>query len=84
MTRVRAVFEGVAFGRTERRSRPDTTSTSTAAAAVWGVDVNFESQPRSRIANRNFTRAEWREYFPEMPYQVTLPDLPASPELTPK
>ena len=29
------------------------------------------------------TREEWREYFPEKPYQATFADLPVSPELTP-
>ena len=49
-------------------------------------DVTPESwQPiAAQIANRNFTRAEWRRYFPEAPYHATFPDLPVPREATPK
>jgi hypothetical protein len=48
-------------------------------------DVDLESWLRraGRIANRNFTWKEWREYFPEAPYRATFPDLPVPPEVTP-
>ena len=26
-----------------------------------------------RIANRNFSRDEWRQYFPDKPYRPTFP-----------
>jgi hypothetical protein len=58
--------------------------------AGWGgvvlCDVDFESWQRRAglIANRNFTREEWRDYFPERPYHATFPDLPVPPEMTPK
>ncbi len=50
------------------------------------LDVDLESwqRPAGRIANRNFTRKEWRDYFPETPYRATFPDLPVPPEVTPK
>jgi WD domain, G-beta repeat/WD40-like Beta Propeller Repeat len=50
------------------------------------TDVDVESwQGRAgRLANRNFTREEWREYFSEKPYQATFPDLPVPPEVTPQ
>jgi WD40 repeat protein len=34
------------------------------------------------IANRNFTRAEWRQIFDTDPYQKVCPDLPAPPAST--
>ncbi len=51
---------------------------------LW--DVDFESWQRraGQIANRNFTRKEWREYFPDTPYHATFPDLPVPPQVTPK
>lgn len=30
-----------------------------------------------RIANRNLTRQEWRQYLGDLPYQKTCPGLPA-------
>ncbi len=49
-------------------------------------DVDLESWQRhaSRIANRNFTLKEWRDYFPDTPYRATFPDLPVPLEETPK
>ena len=46
------------------------------------LDVNLESwtQIAARTANRNFTRGEWRQYFPDQPYHATFPDLPVPPE----
>jgi hypothetical protein len=45
-------------------------------ANVW--DLNFSSlADRSRArANRNLTRAEWRDYMGGEPYRKTCPDLP--------
>jgi WD40 repeat protein len=36
-----------------------------------------------RIANRNLTRDEWRQYFPDEPYRPTFDDLPMPPEVNP-
>jgi WD40 repeat protein len=36
-----------------------------------------------RVANRNLTRAEWRQYFPGEDYQPTFSDLPVPPETDP-
>ena len=33
-----------------------------------------------RIANRNLTRAEWRQFFPDTPYRPTFDNLPVPPE----
>jgi WD40 repeat protein len=46
------------------------------------LTVTPESWERlaGQIANRNFTRDEWRRYFPDEPYRPTFPDLPVPPE----
>lgn len=49
---------------------------------LW--DVSFESwQARAcRIANRNLTRAEWKEYIGDIePYRATCPGLPVEQEV---
>ena len=51
---------------------------------LWDVDLESWQRRAGQIANRNFTREEWREYFPETPYHATFPDLPVPPEVTPK
>jgi WD40 repeat protein len=47
---------------------------------LWDVDLESWQRRAGRIANRNFTRKEWRDYFPETPYRKTFPDLPDPPE----
>jgi hypothetical protein len=49
------------------------------------LDMDLESWQRraGQIANRNFTRKEWRDYFPEERYHAIFPDLPVPPEATP-
>jgi len=55
---------------------------------IGGV-VLFDADPASwlrkagQVANRNLTRAEWRQYFPNTPYRRTLDNLPAPPEEAP-
>ena len=46
------------------------------------VDVDLESwKNRARkIANRNLTGEEWRQFFPDTPYHATFNNLPAPPE----
>ena len=41
-------------------------------------DADLESWQRlaGRIANRNFTRDEWRQFFPDEPYRRTVPGIP--------
>jgi hypothetical protein len=48
--------------------------------ALWDVDLDSWQGLAGTIANRNFTRTEWRQYFPEEPYRPTFPDLPVPPE----
>jgi hypothetical protein len=53
--------------------------------ALWHIDLESWQRVAGRVANRNFTRDEWRQFFPEKPeYRPTLPDLPVPPEVTPK
>ena len=67
---------------TARPSRPDTTRRRPRRRR--GGDLGRRSQilaaHAGQIANRNFTRDEWRQYFPEEPYRATFPDLPVPPE----
>ena len=50
---------------------------------LWDRDPESWQRRAGRIANRNFTREEWRDYFPERPYHATFPDLPIPPEVSP-
>ena len=51
---------------------------------LWDLDLESWQRRAGQIANRNFTRKEWRDYFPETPYRVIFPDLPVLVEVTPK
>jgi WD40 repeat protein len=46
----------------------------------WDLDLDSWIRLAGQIANRNLTRAEWREYFPDTPYRPTFDDLPVPPE----
>ncbi len=50
---------------------------------LWDVDLESWQRIAGRIANRNFTRDEWKQYFPDEPYRSTFPDLPVPPEVSP-
>ncbi|MGO9470513.1 MAG: WD40 repeat domain-containing protein, partial [Isosphaeraceae bacterium] len=62
----------------------DTDGGTLGVVLLWDVDLDSWQRRAGQIANRNFTRKEWREYFPETPYHATFPDLPVPPEVTPK
>jgi WD40 repeat protein len=48
------------------------------------VDPTSWRNRAARLANRNFSRAEWQQYMPaERKYHATLPDLPAGQEVEP-
>jgi hypothetical protein len=57
-------------------------STVDAGGGVVLLDVSLEAGERvaRQLANRNFTRAEWRQYFPGTLYRPTFNDLPVPPE----
>ncbi len=46
---------------------------------LWDVDPESWQRKAGQIANRNFTRDEWRQYFHDEPYHPTFPDLPVPP-----
>jgi WD40 repeat protein len=50
---------------------------------LWDVDLDSWRRLAGQTANRNLTRAEWRQYFPDKPYRPTFHDLPVSPETDP-
>ena len=45
---------------------------------IWTVDARPSAwlERACRIAGRNLSRQEWREYFPSRPYEVTCPESP--------
>jgi WD40 repeat protein len=51
---------------------------------IWNVDLPSWVRRAGQAANRNFTRKEWSDYFPDTPYRATFPDLPIPPEEMPK
>jgi len=51
--------------------------------ALWDVDLASWRRHAGAIANRNFTREEWQEYFPDQPYRKTFDWLPEAPEMKP-
>ena len=50
---------------------------------LWDVNLKSWQRIAGQIANRNFTRDEWRQFFPDEPYRPTFPDLPVPPEVSP-
>lgn len=44
---------------------------------AWDVDLGGWPRRACRIANRNLTRQEWRQYLGNTPYRKTCPGLPA-------
>jgi WD40 repeat protein len=47
---------------------------------LWDIALKSWECRAGHIANRNFTRAEWHEYFPDRPYGPTFCNLPVPPE----
>ena len=47
--------------------------------ALWNVDLDSWQSLARRIANRNLTRDEWRQYFVGLPYRATFGNLPSPP-----
>ena len=48
---------------------------------LWDIDLESWQRIAGQIANRNFTRDEWRQFFPDEPYRATFPCLPVPPEI---
>jgi WD40 repeat protein len=41
--------------------------------AIWNLDVHSWETAACKLAGRNLTHAEWREYLPDQPYRSTCP-----------
>ncbi len=50
---------------------------------LWDVDLASWRRHAGAIANRNMSREEWQEYFPDKPYRRTFDWLPESPGMEP-
>jgi WD40 repeat protein len=50
--------------------------TDNGGVVLLDVDPESWKDRAGRIANRNLTREEWRQYFPETPYHATFSNLP--------
>ena len=46
------------------------------AIRVWQLDTSKLLEAARRVAGRNLTRDEWKQYFPGLEYTRTFPDLP--------
>ena len=53
------------------------TGTGNGTTAIWDLDTRHWEDRACRIAGRNLTRAEWREYLPDQPYRRTCSEWPA-------
>jgi len=47
------------------------------APLLWSADPARWLTIACAIAGRNLTRAEWHQYLPSRPYQITCPEWPA-------
>jgi WD40 repeat protein/DNA-binding SARP family transcriptional activator len=60
---------------------PDSTGLLVAATdgRTWTVDTRTDKwvERACKIAGRNLTRAEWKQFFPKVPYEVTCSQWPA-------
>ena len=50
---------------------------------LWDVDLASWRRHAGAIANRNMSREEWQEYFPDKPYRRTFDWLPEAPGMEP-
>ena len=53
------------------------TGTGFGTTVLWDLDVHDWERSACRIAGRNLTRAEWRQYLPDQPYHQTCTQWPA-------
>jgi WD40 repeat protein len=67
-----AGFRNIGFRAAGRISR--------GGVVLFDIDPESWKERAGRIANRNLTRAEWREYLPDTPYRATFTHLPPPPD----
>ena len=72
---------GVAFSPDGKTIAAEYGVGGVSGVVLWNVDLESWQRIAGRIANRNFTRDEWRQYFPDKPYRLTFPDLPVPLEV---
>ena len=68
----------------KRPLKSSKTGANETSIQLWNIDFSSWQHIASQVANRNFTRDEWRQYFPERPYLAIFPDLPVPPEVKAK
>ena len=61
-------FRNIGFREAGRISR--------GGVVLFDIDPKSWKERAGRIANRNLTREEWREYLPDTPYRATFAHLP--------
>ena len=55
------------------------TTVPTGTDMVWDLDPAHWASTACSVAGRNLTQAEWKQYLPGRPYQLTCPQWPAGP-----
>jgi len=70
---------GVAFSPDGRTLAVGYGSANDGGVVLWDIDPASWRRHPSSIANRNFSRAEWRKYFPGVTYRKTFDWLPEGP-----
>jgi WD40 repeat protein len=50
---------------------------------LWDVDLKSWQARACQLAGRNFTHAEWTQYFGDEPYHKTCDQWPLEPEAAP-
>jgi WD40 repeat protein len=73
-------------GVTEVQFSPDGDSlalVTKGAVEIWDVKLESWVALAGRIANRNFTREEWAQHFPDERYRQTIDELPMPPDTEP-
>jgi WD40 repeat protein len=80
---VPGIVRGVAFSADGKTLAAAYGAAIQSGVVLWDVDLNSWKRLAGQIANRNLTRAEWRQYFPDADYRGTFKDLPEYPETDP-
>lgn len=76
--------KSVAFGHCSRLAAGYSRDSELREGSVLLFDTDPSSwrQKAGRLANRNITRAKWKQFFSEFPYRRTIRSLPWPPDIT--